>query len=41
MEFSIAYIEVAITTYSDYSIDDEELQEFHVFVGWQKWTSTA
>ena len=32
------YIESA-TAFSDYYIDDEETQEFLVFVGRQKWTS--
>ena len=34
------YIESA-TAFSDYDNDDEELQEFPVFVDWKKWTSSA
>ena len=35
----LPYIE-SPTALSDYT-DDEELQEFQVFVGWQKWTSST
>ena len=39
-DLAFASVIDSATTLSDYD-DDEEPQEFPVFVGWQKWTSSV